>query len=174
MDLSPASRDPMRAPAPAKLWIGSLVIAFLLNLLPWSGPLLLMRPDFVLLLLVYWTVHQPRSVGQGLGFALGLIMDVADSVLLGQHALVYVAAIFLAQLLRLRMLQLTVAERALHALAILLAAQLINLVLNASLGRSFAGWLVFVSPVLCALLWPLVDMLARSLRFGRRAGQIAS
>lgn len=174
MDLSPVSRDPMRAPASLALLIGSFVVAFLINLLPWNGAWLLVRPDVVLLVVLYWAVHESRAVGQGMAFMLGLLMDVADSVLLGQHALVYVAAVFLVQLLRFRMLQMGVFERALHALAVLVIAQLLSLLLNASVGRAFAGWLVFVSPVLTALLWPLADSLARSPRFNRRSGRIVS
>ncbi len=174
MDLSPASRDPMRPPASLALLLGSFVVAFLINLLPWSGTWLLVRPDIVLLVLLYWAVHEPHAIGQGWGFALGLLMDVADSVLLGQHAFVYAAAIFLVQLLRFRMLQMNVFERALHALAILVVAQVISLALNASLGRPFTGWLVFIAPLFTAILWPAVDKLARSTALNRRSGRIIS
>ena len=59
----------------------------LLNLLPWSGWALLVKPDFLLLALLCWAMHESRNVGQSWAFVLGLIMDVADSVLLGQNAL---------------------------------------------------------------------------------------
>ena len=167
MDLSPISSEAMRAPAPLRLLLGSILIAFLLNLMPWSGWSLRAHPDFVLLILLYWTVHEPRSVGQGWGFVLGLIMDVADSALLGQHALVYVAAIFLAQLLRVRVLQLKLVEQALHIGAILLAARTIGILLNLSLGREFPGILLLASPVLGALLWPAIDIIATLPRFRR-------
>ena len=65
-----------------------------MSVLPWSGTWLLARPDFVLLVLIFWTVHEPRSIGQGMAFALGLLMDVSDSMLLGQHAFAYVVAVF--------------------------------------------------------------------------------
>ena len=64
------------------------------------------RPDFLLVMLLYWSMHESRNIGQGWGFALGLLMDVADSALLGQHALAYVVATYLIQLLRLRLLPL--------------------------------------------------------------------
>lgn len=168
MDLSPASRDILRPPAPMRLVLGSLLVALVLNVLPWSGWALTMRPDFVLLMLLYWVVHEPRNIGQTWGFALGLVMDVADSALLGQHALVYVTAIFLAQLLRIRILKLTVAGQALHMLGILLIAQLIYIGLNLSLGRDFAGLALIMSPLLGAILWMPLDLLAKLPRFRRR------
>jgi rod shape-determining protein MreD len=167
MDLSPISHQPMRPPAPIRLLAGSIVGALILNLLPWSGALLRAHPDFVLLVLLYWGVHQPRSIGQGWGFLLGLVMDVADSVLLGQHALVYVISIYLGQLLRLRILQLRLLEQALHIGAILILAQALVVVLNLSLGREFPGMLLALSPVLAAALWLPMDFVATLPRFRR-------
>jgi rod shape-determining protein MreD len=169
MDLSPASRDPMRPPAPMLLVAGGLVIGLLLNLLPWEGFALRAHPDFVLLMLLYWSVHESRTVGQGAGFILGLVVDVADSALLGQHAFVYVGAIHLAQLIRVRLLQLTVAEQALHVLAILFVAQATMVALNLAMGRDFPGFAMALSPLLGALLWPIVHWITNRPRFRRRS-----
>ena len=172
MDLSPASREAMTLPAPLRLVAGSLVIALLFNLLPWSGWALRVHPDFLLLMLLYWVAHESRSIGQGWGFFFGLLMDVANSVLLGQNALIYVVAIFLVQLLRLRILQLTVFEQALHIGVVLLLAQAIGVLLNLSLGRDFPGWGLWVAPAIGMLLWPVVGWLAMLPIFQRRLGQM--
>lgn len=174
MDLSPASRDAMRLPAPFSLIIITVIVCLLLNLLPWSGTALLSHPDFILLILLYWAVHEPRTVGQGWGFVLGLIMDVADSALLGQHAMVYVIAIFLAQLLRLRMLQLNVLEQALHIIAILVVSQGIGVMLNLSMGRAFPGTGILISLLLGALLWPVINLIATIPRLRRRSTGVVS
>ena len=83
-DLTPVARDVMKGPASVGLVFSSLLAAYVLDVLPWSGPWLLARPDFVLLVLLFWTVHEPRAVGQGIAFMVGLLMDVGDSMLLGQ------------------------------------------------------------------------------------------
>ena len=64
-DLTPVARDVMKLPASGTLILFSLLGAFCLSVLPWSGPWLLVRPDFVLVVLVFWTIHEPRSIGQG-------------------------------------------------------------------------------------------------------------
>ena len=172
MDLTPASRDSMRLPAPLRLLIGSFAVALLINLMPWSGIALQVCPDIVLLILLYWAIQEPRSVGQGLGFILGLLMDVADSALLGQHALIYVVVVFLAHLLRVRVLQLNLPAQALHVGAILVLAQLISVGLNLSMGRELSGiWLIF-SPLLSAILWPAISAFLALPRFRLRTGQI--
>ena len=161
----------MRLPAPFGLLAGSFVFAFLLNLLPWSGVALQISPDFVLLILLYWAVQEPRSVGQGLGFILGLVMDVADSALLGQHALIYVVAIFLVQLLRVRVLQLNLPAQALHIGAILILAQAIGVSLNLSLGREIPGTWMVIAPVVGALLWPVISLVLALPRLRNRSAR---
>ena len=159
----------MRLPAPFGLLVGSFAVAFLLNLLPWSGVALQMSPDFVLLILLYWAVQEPRSVGQGLGFILGLVMDVADSALLGQHALIYVVAIFLVQLLRVRVLQLNLPAQALHIGATLILAQAIGVSLNLSLGREVSGTWMAIAPVVGAFLWPAISLILALPRLRNRS-----
>src|SRR4051812_21195174 len=81
---------------PARGWFifASLAIALLLNLIPFGH--LPGVPDWIALVLVFWCIHQPLKVGMGAGFFLGLVMDVADGSLLGQHALAYVVLTFAA------------------------------------------------------------------------------
>ena len=152
-DLTPLARDVMKLPASAGLIFFSLAAAYLLSVLPWSGTWLLARPDFVLLVLIFWTVHEPRSIGQGMAFALGLLMDVSDSMLLGQHALAYVVAVFGVQVLRVRILSFHLPEQTLHVLGITIAASVVMVMLNLLLGADFPGLAYFDSPVLTALAW---------------------
>lgn len=150
----------MKLPAGPGLIIGSLLAAYLFNALPWSGWLLLARPDLVMIVMLFWAIHQPSSVGQGLAFALGLAMDVNDSMLLGQHALAYVIAAYGGQVLRVRILSFPLGEQTLHVAGITFAASFTILLLNLLLGADFPGLAILVSPVLAALLWaPITGIL---------------
>jgi len=152
-DLTPVARDVMKRPAGLGFIFTSFVVAYLLAALPWSGWTLLMRPDFVLLALVFWTLHEPRMIGQGAAFALGLLMDVSDSMLLGEHALEYVLAVYLAQILRVRILAFTLPEQTLHVAGIYFLSASVLVLLNLVLGSDFPGFTFLVSPALTALLW---------------------
>ena len=152
-DLTPVARDVMKGPAGVGLIFFSLAIAYLICVLPWSGAWLLARPDVVFLLLVFWTVHEPRAVGQGVAFAVGLLMDVSDSMVMGQHAFAYVLGIFGAQVLRLRILSFLLPAQTMHVLALTLTASLATVTLNLLLGGNFPGWGFLASPLLTALLW---------------------
>jgi rod shape-determining protein MreD len=167
-DLTPVARDVMKLPASAGLMFFSMLGAYLLAILPWSGAWLLARPDFVLIVLVFWTVHEPRSIGQGIAFSLGLLMDVSDSMLLGQHALAYVVAVFGAQVLRVRILSFMLPEQTLHILGLTVTASLVMLALNLLLGADFPGLAYLVSPVLTAMLWAPVNWVLYSPAVRRR------
>jgi rod shape-determining protein MreD len=173
-DLTPLARDVMKLPASATLIFFSLAIAFLLSVLPWSGTWLLARPDFVVLVLIFWAVHEPRSIGQGMAFALGLLMDVSDSMLLGQHAFAYVIAIFGAQVLRVRILSFGLAEQTLHVLGIMVVTSSVMLLLNLLLGADFPGVAYFISPVVTAFLWGPVNGLLYMQSVRRRRGESGS
>jgi len=167
-DLTPVARDVMKGPASLGVIFFSLVGAYLLAVLPWSGAWLLARPDFVLLVVVFWVLHEPRAIGQGAAFALGLLMDVSDSMLLGQHALAYVVAVFIVQVFRVRILAFGLAEQTLHVLGVTFVASGVTLLLNLLLGADFPGLAYFVSPVLTALLWAPVNWVLHSSVVRRR------
>jgi rod shape-determining protein MreD len=173
-DLTPLARDVLKLPATVGLVFFSMVVAFLLSILPWSGTWLLARPDFVLLVLIFWAVQEPRSIGQGVAFALGLLMDVSDSMLLGQHAFAYVIAIFGAQVLRVRILTFGLGEQTLHVLSIMMVTSVVMLLLNLLLGADFPGAAYFISPVVTALLWGPVNWLLYMPVVRRRRGNAAS
>ena len=72
----------------------TLLCALLLEMLPVGRHVA--SPDLLSLVLVFWNVHQPRRVGVGLAFAFGLVMDVHQGAVLGQHALAYTLLSYLA------------------------------------------------------------------------------
>jgi rod shape-determining protein MreD len=133
----------------------SLIGAFLLNLLPWGQWFGV--PDFVALVLVFWSLHQPRKVGIGVAFFMGLLMDVHDATLLGQHALAYTLLSYFAIMIHRRVLWFPIGTQALHVLPLLLLAQLAQLVVRMLVSGKFPGWLYFLESGVAAVLWPVVS-----------------
>jgi rod shape-determining protein MreD len=135
----------------------SLLIAFLLNLLPWGR--FIGAPDFVALALVFWGVHQPRKVGIGTAFCLGLLMDVHDATLLGENALAYTLLSYFAIMMHRRVLWFPLTTQAVHVLPLLLLAQAVQLLVRFVVTGKFPGWFYFLESVVSAILWPFVTML---------------
>ena len=167
-DLTPVARDVMKGPASAGLMFASMLAGYMVSALPWSGKWLLSRPDVLLIVLIFWTLHEPRSIGQGVAFFMGLLMDVSDSMLLGQHAFAYVVATFGAQVLRVRILSFRLPEQTLHVLGLTVAAAAVTLLLNLLLGADFPGPYFFVSPVVTAFLWAPLNWVLHSPAARRR------
>ena len=74
-------------PASRSVIAATILGAFVLNILPWGR--MYGVPDFLAIVLVFWNIHQPRKVGIGIAFLVGLLMDVHASALLGERALAY-------------------------------------------------------------------------------------
>lgn len=137
--------------------IASFALALFLNFLPWRD--LRLVPDFVALVLCFWCVRQPRLVGLGVGWSLGLLSDAGNGVLLGQHALAYSVLAFLSVWLSRRILWFGPVLQSLHIALILLVTQAAVLLVRLASGDQFPGWPVIVGPLGGAVLWPLVTWL---------------
>jgi len=155
----PTSVEPERLerPAgPAFVW-GSLLFVWLMSLLPWR--LWPQAPDLLLLVLAFWCVHEPRLVGMTAAFAFGLLMDVHDTGLLGEHALAYTLVTYGACALHRRLQRFDLWSQAIHMLPIFVLAQAVTLALHAWLAGAWPGWKWLVGACLSAALWPLVGWL---------------
>lgn len=144
-------------PVRASTILASLALALLANFLPWRHVAL--APDFVALVLVFWCVRQPRLVGLGAGWLLGLLIDAGNGVLMGQHALAYSLLAFASISLSVRILWFPLWGQALHVAALLLFAQGVAALVRIAAGADFPGWTIAVGPLVGAALWPVVTTL---------------
>jgi rod shape-determining protein MreD len=135
----------------------SFVGALVLNFLPWTD--LRLVPDFVALVLTFWCVRQPRLVGLGVGWTLGLLTDAGNGVLLGQHALAYSVLAFLSILLSRRILWFRAPQQMLHVAVLLVACQGVLLLVRVVAGGDAPGWTLLVGPLIGTLLWPALSWL---------------
>ena len=152
-----SSRSQILRPARTSTIIVSFVLALFLDFLPW--PDLRLVPDFVALVIAFWCVRQPRLVGIGIAWTVGLLTDAGNGVLLGQHALAYSVLAFLSVWLSRRILWFGPMLQSLHIALILLAAETAVLVVRLAAGDVFPGWALFVRPLFGALVWPVVTWL---------------
>jgi len=151
------ARSQILMPVRASTIVGSFALALFLNFLPW--PDMRVVPDFVALVLAFWCVRQPRLVGIGIGWMIGLVADAGNGVLLGQHALAYSLLAFLAIWLSRRILWFGPGLQALHVALLLLVSQGAALLVRLAAGDAFPGWAILVGPLAGAALWPAVTWL---------------
>jgi len=146
----------LRPANPLFIWL-SLILALLANMLPWGrNPF---APDFLALALVFWNVHQPRRVGMGAAFVFGLLMDVHEGALFGQHALAYTLLSYFAITLHRRIQWFPLGAQAIHVLPLLLLAQLASMAIRMWVGGEWPGWIYLCQSLVGAVLWPLIAWL---------------
>ncbi len=141
---------------PGFIW-ASLFIALLVNMLPLGRQPWM--PDLLALVLVFWSVHQPLRIGIATAFLFGLVMDVHQTSLLGQHALAYTALSYFAIMVHRRLLWFTVPSQALQVLPLFGSAHAIELAIRLFAGGSFPGWTLVLAPMLESLLWPVATVI---------------
>ncbi|MEB0057942.1 MULTISPECIES: rod shape-determining protein MreD [unclassified Variovorax] len=156
MIMRPGQQQLLLPLSPLFMWT-SLFVALLLNMIPigraaWT-------PDLLALAIVFWSVHQPTRIGIGVAFAFGLVMDVHQSAMLGQHALSYTTLGYFAIAIHRRLLWYPVASQALQVLPLFALSHVIELAIRMIGGGVFPGWNLMVSPVIETILWPLASLL---------------
>lgn len=155
--IMPRRNDQLLMPVnPLFVW-ATLVIAFLLNVVPLGR--VPSMPDFLALVLVFWNVHESRRVGIGSAFVFGLLMDVHSGAVLGQHALAYTLLSFFAVTIHRRLLWFPVLSQAMQILPLFVGAQAVSMLVRVIVGGMFPGWSLILAPVFQSLLWPLATWL---------------
>lgn len=152
------SMGPQMILRPVNVWFIflSLFLAFLLNLLPWGSYAWV--PDFLALTLMFWSVREPRIISLGIAFSLGLLMDVHDATVLGEHALAYTLLSYAAAILSRRLPAFSLPMQALQVWPIFTFAMLITYAIRVFFGGMFPGWVAtVVAPTFCTILWPLAS-----------------
>jgi rod shape-determining protein MreD len=155
--IMPRGSDQLLLPANPFFIALSLLLALGFNLLPLGRQPAM--PDLLALVLVFWNVHQPRRVGVGVAFLFGLLMDVHEGALLGQHALAYTLLSFVAITIHRRLLWFGVVEQAMQIVPVFYAALGVSLAVRLVAGDMAPGWWVLLAPAFEALLWPVATVL---------------
>ena len=155
------ARHEILLPVKPAFIVATLIAAALLNMMPWSGWAAWLRPDFVALVVLYWVIEQPRRVGFFAAFTLGLLMDVAEGALLGQHALAYTMLAYAGIALNRRVRRFSLTSQVVHVIPLLLVNDLIVLGVRMLAGAEFPGYRYFLGSFVAGALWPLVSVLLK-------------
>ncbi len=142
-----------------------IVASLMLAIAPMPESAVTFRPDWVALTLIYWSMLLPRTYSIGWAWVIGLILDVAQGTLFGQHALalslvVYVTVKFHLQIRVFPMLQMTATVFALLSLY-----QFILFWINGVAGINSPAAVYWGRVVSGTLIWPLLSVVYNSIRY---------
>lgn len=135
----------------------TLLLAAVLDFIPLDDSLFFWLPEFSALILLYWALNRAEYIGTGCAFLLGLLIDVGTASLLGQHALSYTLMTFTVQHYQR---QIMLNNYGIQSVAVWLALSgnllLLGLIRFAA-DQRLPEMTVWISPVVGALLWPLLN-----------------
>lgn len=149
--------------------IGSIVLALMLTMVPLPAVIDAFRPDWVALVLIYWTMMLPQRYSVGVAWIVGLVLDVAQGTLLGQHALALVMITFLTSRFHLLMRVFPMSQLTLTVLALLAIYQFLLFWINGVSGIDAPANSYWGPVVTGTLFWPLVSGFLSGLLFRNMA-----
>lgn len=144
--------------------IASFIIAFMLTAMPLPDWAQAWRPVWPAMVLIYWCMALPQRIGIGVAWCIGLLLDVQQGTLLGQHALGYTIIAFITLAVHQRVRVCSLPKQALVVCSILFVYMLISLWTRAMTGYPPQQWTYWMPPVTSMLLWPWLFVILRDLR----------
>ncbi len=135
----------------------SALVALALAVIPLPALLDPLRPDFLVLVVFYWSIESPRAGGLALAFFSGLALDVINGVVLGQHALALTLITAWATHLRLRLRVFSVLSQSLTVFMLLTLYQFILFWVDGATGNPVVNYGRWLAPVVGAVIWPLLS-----------------
>ncbi|MFW5431840.1 MAG: rod shape-determining protein MreD [Methylophilaceae bacterium] len=144
---------------PSRLLIFStLFFALLCQLFPWTGQGIILRPDFMLVALLYWLLRAPYLCNVGTAWIAGLLVDLATGSLLGQHALAFTITAFVALSFQRRLVLFSAMQIASYVFGLLIFARVVILVLKLFAGNEAPNWHYFWPVITSLLLWQVMRL----------------
>ncbi|MFQ5936963.1 MAG: rod shape-determining protein MreD, partial [Acidiferrobacterales bacterium] len=139
----------------------TFVVALLLSMLPGPEWAERFRPNWVALVLIYWCVATPALVGVGVGWIVGLVLDLLFGSVLGQHALALAIIAYIAHRLHLQIRMFPRWQQAATVLILLTINQILVLWIKGVLGQAPTLLPNVTSSIVGMVIWPLIFIILR-------------
>jgi len=148
----------------------TIIAALMLAILPLPAQVGPYWPDWVAITLIYWCLHMPRYFGVGSAWLVGIVLDVAQGTLLGQHALALSLVAYFTVKFHLQLRVFPLSQMAATVFALLGIYRFVLFWINGVAGVD-APLAAYWGPVLSgALIWPVADFVLRTIPRRSRPG----
>lgn len=134
----------------------SFFIALMLLIFPLPEKIAPFRPQFAMLVLVYWVFTFPERIGVATGWIVGLLMDVLVGGVLGEYALCMALIAYFTYELQTRLRMFPMIQQMLTVCVLVGGSQILVAWANYLAGDTYRfnfHWQPILTTTLC---WPLV------------------
>lgn len=149
----------------------SLLVGLMLTMMPLPESIAAFRPDWMALLIIFWAMQLPRTWSVGTAWIIGIILDVSQGTLLGQHALALCVVAFVTVRFHLLMRVFPLPQLTATVFPMLGLYQFLLFWVNGVAGVD-APAVTYWGPVITGTaFWPVVMMFLSGLRYRARSGR---
>ena len=142
----------------------SLLIAFLLTVLPLPSWAVDWRPAWVVMLIIYWCVALPERLGIGFAWCVGLLLDVQQGCLLGENALSLAMIAYFLIWIHKRFRMYSLIQQSCLVGFIVMFYLFISLWVREILGIHSQTWIQWMPVMTTMILWPWLFVILRDIR----------
>ena len=122
------------------------------------------RPHWVALMLIYWSMAIPERVGLWFALFSGIMVDVSQGTLLGQHALALIIIVYINLNFYQRIRVMSLAQQAMYVFGLLVMGQVVIVWVEGIMGRPAPILAFFAAPFVGMLIWPWIFVILRDIR----------
>jgi rod shape-determining protein MreD len=137
----------------------SLVATLALATMPLPDAVAALRPDWVAVVLLYWSLMAPRHFSLLTAFWVGIALDTLSGALLGQNALALLVIVYLAEKFHLRLRVFPLSQLAITVLLLLGLYEFVLFWIDGIAGRTVPLVERWVPPLTGTLVWVAMYML---------------
>ena len=143
----------------------TMLLSLILVMVPLPEWAQVFRPDWLTLFLIYWVMAIPERLGIVFAWVFGLLLDVTQGAILGQHAIGLVMVAFIVQIQYQRIRVFSLLQQALVVFVLLIFKQLLVLWVSGIVGQAPEDIIRYFLPsVVGAVIWPWLFVLLRDIR----------
>ena len=142
----------------------TIIIALLLSELPLPAVIAPYQPEWVILVLIYWSMALPERIGVGSAWFTGLLLDVLRDTLLGQYALAFALTVFITSKLYQRIRNFPLQQQVITIFILMLIHLSLVIWIKALSGINVDFSMALIPSLISALFWPVVYIILRSVR----------
>jgi rod shape-determining protein MreD len=136
----------------------SLALALVLAVLPLPDSVAPLRPDWVAVVLLYWSLMAPQRFSLLTAFWMGIAVDTLSGALLGQNALALLIVVYLADRFHLRLRVFPVSQLAFTVLLLLCLFEFILFWIDGMAGRTVPLVERWLPPLTGTVVWLVMVM----------------
>ena len=148
----------------------SMIIALMLTMVPMPEAIGAFRPDWIALIVIFWAMSVPRSYSVGVAWFAGILVDVTQGTLLGQHALALCAVTYIAVKFHLLMRVFPLLQLTATIFALLAFYQFLLFWINGVAGVAAPSMFYWGPVITGTVIWPLLYTFMSGVRYRVQLG----